>query len=48
MQKLLLVYFVFYLTNILFNYNQPNLKLEGHLKIAEPSRWLSWAKGTEI
>ena len=26
----------------------PNLKSEGHLQIAEPSRWLSWAKGTEI
>ena len=26
----------------------PNFKPEGHLQIAEPSRWLSWAKGTEI
>ena len=26
----------------------PNFKSEGHLQIAEPSRWLSWAKGTEF
>jgi hypothetical protein len=25
----------------------PKLKSQGHIEIAEPRRWLTWAKGTE-